>query len=109
MEMLGEPPKRPAQILQHIPQLQAKYISPSCGFPEHAGYCYLHVLSPLLDCGSLHMGRQVLFILYPHSALQSVGTQLTIDWARNWRCHLFLNEGLAQPQVMEGCADTGRN
>lgn len=35
--MLGNPPKRPAQMLQHIPQLQAKYISPFPGFPEHPG------------------------------------------------------------------------
>lgn len=43
--MLGELPKRPAQILQCIPQVKAKYISPSVGSQSMLGtvtcMCYL--------------------------------------------------------------------
>lgn len=80
--MLRNPPDRPAQTLRHIPQLQAKYLSPPLG-PRASGDRNLYVLSPLLDCGSLQVGSQVLFLLYPHSALQSVGAQLKL------RCHLL--------------------
>lgn len=43
--MLEELPKRPAQILQCIPQVKAKYISPSVGSQSMLGtvtcMCYL--------------------------------------------------------------------
>lgn len=47
--------------------------------------CLISIINPWF----LHVGSQVLFILYPHSTLQSVRTQQKLDWAWNWRCRLL--------------------
>lgn len=47
---------------------------------------------------ALHGRNQVFFLLYPHSPCSMLGAQLKLEWPRNWWGHLFLHEGLAQPQ-----------
>ena len=65
-------------MVQHPQLAQAKYISPSLGFPGHSGSHHLRVLPRLLDCGPFLPGVRPYSLCIPEERRHSAKAGLSL-------------------------------